>query len=163
MMSLVVASLTLALSLSQSTAVSKPDFSGTWTMDRSRSQSSEVTTLKITQSATAITIETQSGGKTSTRTFTFEVSPHPASETISAGHSHASWDGTILVNETVGAISGQTVSLRQLRYLNAAATEMTIESVTMVQHGYSVQGGKNYATAKDVYVRAKQPYLAAKQ
>ena len=155
MMSSVLASLTLALSLSQSIPASRPDFSGTWTMDRSRSQSSDSTTITITQSATEITIETQSGGKTSTRTFAFEVSKHPASETLSVGHSHASWDGTILVNETVGAISGQTVSIRQLRYLNSAATEMTVESVTLVQHGYSVKGGKNYTTAKDVYVRAK--------
>lgn len=155
MMSLVLASLTLALSLPQSTPASRPDFSGTWTMDRSRSQSSEATTITITQKATEITIETQSGGKTSTRTFAFEVSKHPASETLSVGHSHASWDGTILVNETVGEISGQTVSIRQLRYLNSAATEMTVESVTLVQHGYSVKGGKNYTTAKDVYVRAK--------
>jgi hypothetical protein len=155
MMSSVLASLTLALSLSQSIPAARPDFSGTWTMDRSRSQSSESTTITITQNATEITIETQSGGKTSTRTFAFEVSKHPASETISAGHSHASWDGTILVNETVGAISGQTVSLRQLRYLNAPGTEMTVESVTLVQHGYSVKGGKNYTTAKDVYVRAR--------
>jgi hypothetical protein len=155
MMSLVVASLTLALSLPQSTTVPQPDFSGTWTMDRSRSQSPDANTLKITQNPTEITIETQSGGKTSTRTFAFEASKHPASETLSAGHSHASWDGTILVNEAVGSISGQTVSYRQLRYLNAAATEMTVESVTIVQHGYSVRGGKNYTTAKDVYVRSQ--------
>ena len=155
MMSPLVASLTLALSLLQSIPASRPDFSGSWAMDRSRSQSSESTTLKITQGATEITIETQSGGKTSTRTFAFEVSPHSASETLSVGHSHATWDGTILVNETVGTISGQTVSIRQMRYLNSPGTEMTVESVTIVQHGYSVKGGKNYATAKDVYVRAK--------
>ena len=155
MMSLVVTSLTLALSLIQSTPAPKPDFSGSWTMDRSRSQSSEATTLTITQTASEIAIETQIGGKASTRTFAFEASKHPASETLSAGHSHASWDGTILVNEAVGTISGQTVVIRQLRYLNASATEMTVESVTMVQHGYSVQGGKNYTTAKDVYVRGK--------
>src|SRR5687768_154950 len=155
MMSPVITSLALALSLFQSVPTSRPDFSGSWTMDRSRSQSPESTTLKITQSPTEITIETQSGGKTSTRTFAFEVSKHAASETLSAGHSHASWDGTILVNEAVGTISGQTVSYRQLRYLNGPGTEMTIESVTIVQHGYSVQGGKNYVKAKDVYVRVK--------
>ena len=153
MTSSVIASLTLALGLLQSVPASKPDFSGSWTMDRSRSQSPEATTLKIAQNEKEITIETQSGGKTSTRTFVFEVSPHPASETISAGHSHASWDGTILVNEAVGTISGQTVSYRQLRYLNGPGTEMTIESVTIVQHGYTA--GKNYVKAKDVYVRAK--------
>jgi len=155
MTSSVVASLTLALGLLQSMPASRPDFSGTWAMDRSRSQSSESTTLKIAQSATEITIETQSGGKTSTRTFAFEASKHPASEIISTGHSHASWDGTILVNEDVGTISGQTVTYRYLRYLNTPGTEMTVESMTIVQHGYSMQGGKNYRTAKDVFVRVK--------
>jgi hypothetical protein len=155
MMSPVVASLTLALSLLQSTPASRPDFSGSWAMDASRSQSSESTTLKIKQSATEITIETQSGGKTSTRTFAFEASKHPASETISTGHAHASWDGSILVNEDVGTISGQTVSYRQLRYLNAPGTEMTVETMTIVQHGYSMQGGKTHKTTKDVFVRAK--------
>lgn len=155
MMSSVAASLTLALGLLQSVPASKPDFSGSWEMDRSRSQSTEAITLKITQSPTEITIETQSGGKTATRTFAFETSKHPASETISTGHKHASWDGTILVNEDVGEISGQTVSYRQLRYLNSAGTEMTVESVTIVQHGYSMQGAKNFRTAKDVFVRAK--------
>ena len=155
MMSSVIASLALALGLLQSAPASRPDFSGSWTMDRSRSQSPESNTLKITQSATEITIETQTGGKTSTRTFAFEASKHPASETLSAGHSHASWDGTILVNEAIGEISGQTVSYRQLRYLNGPGTEMIVESVTIVQHGYSLQQGKNYSTAKDVYVRAK--------
>ena len=155
MMSSVVASLTLALGLLQSVPAAKPDFSGSWEMDRSRSQSTEAITLKITQSPTEITIETQTGGKTATRTFAFETSKHPASETISTGHKHASWDGTILVNEDVGEISGQTVSYRQLRYLNGAGTEMTVESVTIVQHGYSMQGAKNFRTAKDVFVRAK--------
>ena len=155
MMSSVVASLTLAMGLWQAIPASRPDFSGSWAMDPSRSQSSESTSLTITQSATAITIETQTGGKTTTRTFAFEASKHPASETISAGHKHASWDGTILVSEDVGEISGQTVSYRQLRYLNGPGTEMTVESVTIVQHGYSMQGGKNYKTTKDVYVRAK--------
>jgi hypothetical protein len=155
MMSPAVASLALALSVLQSIPAAKPDFSGNWTMDPSRSQTTESTTLKIKQSPTDITIETEVGGKTSTRTFAFEVSKHPASETISTGHSHASWDGSILVSESVGEISGQTVSYRQLRYLNAASTEMTVESVTIVQHGYSLQGAKNFRTAKDVFVRAK--------
>ena len=155
MMLSVVASFTLALGLLQSVPAPRPDFSGTWAMDRSRSQTSESTTLKITQSATEITIDTEIGGKTSTRTFAFEASKHPASETISTGHSHASWDGTILVSESVGEISGQTVSYRQLRYLNGPGTEMTVESVTIVQHGYSLQGAKNFRTAKDVFVRAK--------
>jgi hypothetical protein len=61
----------------------------------------------------------------------------------------------LLVTEAIADIKGQTVSYRQLRFLNASATEMTVETITIVQHGYSIKDGKNYATAKDVYVRAK--------
>jgi hypothetical protein len=32
---------------------------------------------------------------------------------------------------------------------------MTVETLTIVQHGYTIKDGKNYSTAKDVYVRAK--------
>ena len=131
MLSLVFASLTLSLSVFQSPLASRPDFSGSWTMERSRS------------------------GKTSTRTYPVEASPHSASETISAGHTHASWDGTKLVTEAVTDINGQTVSYRQMRFLNASGTEMTVETITIVQHGYGIKDGKNYSTTKDVYVRAK--------
>jgi hypothetical protein len=155
MLSLVFASLTVALSVWQSPTAPKPDFSGSWTMERSRSQSSEGATLEIKQSAGEIVIVTHTAGKSSSRTYPFETSPHPASETITAGHTHASWDGTKLVTETMSDIKGQTVSYRQLRFLDASATEMTVETLTIVQHGYSIKDGKNYSTAKDVYVRVK--------
>jgi hypothetical protein len=155
MLSLVFALLTLSLNVLQSPPASRPDFSGSWTMERSRSQSAESATLEIKQSAGEIIIVTQSAGKTSERAYPFEASPHPASETITAGHTHASWDGTKLVTETMSDIKGQTVSYRQIRFLNASATEMTVETITIVQHGYSIKDGKNYSTAKDVYVKAK--------
>jgi len=155
MLSLVFASLVLSLNLWQSPPASRPDFSGSWTMDRSRSQSSEAATIEIKQSAGEVVIVTHVAGTSSSRTYPFEVSPHPASETITAGHTHASWDGTKLVTETMSDIKGQTVSYRQLRFLDASATEMTVETLTIVQHGYGIKDGKNYSTAKDVYVRAK--------
>ena len=58
MLSLVLASLTLSLNVLQSTPVSRPDFTGAWTMERSRSQSAESATLEISQSATEIIIVT---------------------------------------------------------------------------------------------------------
>ena len=155
MLPLLFASLALSVNVLQSPSASRPDFSGSWTMERSRSQSAESATLEIKQSAGEIIIVTHSAGKTSERKYPFETSPHPASETISAGHTHASWDGTKLVTETVGDIKGQTVSYRQIRFLDASSTEMTVETITIVQHGYSIKDGKNYSTAKDVYVRAK--------
>jgi hypothetical protein len=59
------------------------------------------------------------------------------------------------VTETSGEISGETVSYKQTRWLNSAGTEMTAESLVVVQHGYSLQGTRNNSTAKDVYVRLK--------
>ena len=155
MLSSVIASVTLSLIVLQSPSAARPDFSGSWTMERTRSQSAESATLEIKQSAGEIIIVTHSAGKTSERKYPFETSPHPASETISAGHTHASWDGTKLVTETVGDIKGQTVSYRQIRFLDASSTEMTVETITIVQHGYAIKDGKNYSTAKDVYVRVK--------
>jgi hypothetical protein len=155
MPSLVFTSLALVLALFQAVPAPKPDFSGTWTMDRSRSQSPESDTLGIKHTATEITIETTRGDTASTKIYPIEVSPHSATEAITAGHSHAYWDGTKLVTETSGNIQGQTVSYKQTRSVNAAGTEMTVESLVIVQHGYSFGGTKNYGTAKDVYVRKK--------
>jgi hypothetical protein len=155
MLSLMVASLAMSLTMLQSPTASRPDFSGSWTMERSRSQSAESATIEIKQSAGEIIIVTNSGGQTSTRTYPVETSPHSASETITAGHTHASWDGTKLVTEAVTEIQGQTVSYRQMRFLNASGTEMTVETITVVQHGYAIKDGKNYSITKDVYVRAK--------
>jgi len=154
MMSLVLASLVAVLSFQQAPATTA-DFSGTWTMDRSRSQSSEVVTLEITQSPTEIAIETIAGGTRTKRIYPFESTPHAAAEAVTAEHSHAYWKGTDLVTEASGSIQGQTVSFKQTRSMNAARTEMTVESTTIVQHGYSLAGGQNYSTAKDIYVRAK--------
>ena len=155
MLSMVFASLTLSLGLLQSAPAARPDFSGSWTMEASRSQSSKPATLDIKQSAAEIIIVTHSEGKASTRTYPVETSPHSASETIAAGHTHASWDGTKLVVETVADIEGKTVSYRQMLFLNMSGNEMTVETLTIVQHGYSITGCKNYSTTKDVYVRAK--------
>ena len=155
MLFFIVGSLTLSLNVLQSTPASKPDFSGSWTMERSRSQSPEMATLEIKQSGAEIIIVTHSGGKTSARTYPVETSAHSASETLSAGHTHASWDGTKLITELVSEIKGQTVSYRQMRFLNPSGTEMTVETVTTVQHGYGIKDGKNYSITKDVYVREK--------
>lgn len=155
MRSLVFASLAMAATLSQAVAPQKPDFSGTWTMDGSRSESPGGVVLDIRHTPTEISIETTRAGTTSKRTYPLEPSPQAAKETITAGHSHSYWNGTELVTEASGEIQGQTVSFKQTHALNPAGTEMTVNSLVIVQHGYSLEGGKNYGTAKDVYVRAK--------
>jgi hypothetical protein len=155
MPSLLFAALAVAVTLFQAAPAPKPDFSGNWTMDRSRSQSPELATLTIKHTATEISIETAVGTTTSVKIYPFEMSAHAAKEAITSGHSHANWDGASLVTETSGNIQGQTVSYKQTRSMNSAGTEMTVESIVIVQHGYAVADSKNYATAKDVYVRLK--------
>ena len=155
MMSLVFTSLMLALTLVQAGPARTPDFTGTWAIDRSRSQSPGSVTLGIKQTATDVSVETTRGGTASVTVYTFEPSPQAAAEAITAGHSHAYWSETKLVTETSGNIQGQTVSYKQTRWLNAAGTEMTVETIVVVQHGYSIEGSKNYGTAKDVFVRTK--------
>ena len=34
---------------------------------------------------------------------------------------------------------------------------MTVETMVIVQHGYSMPGAKNYGTSKDVFTRAPCP------
>ena len=156
MMSLASASLALVLAFVQAAPVPKADFSGRWTIDRSRSESPANVVLEIKHTATEISIETFRGDTTSKRVYPLEPEAHTISAAaVTEGHSHAYCSGTQLVTEVSGEIRGQTVSFKQTRSLNAAGTEMTVESITIVQHGYSLEGGKTYGTAKDVYVRAK--------
>src|SRR6187455_1443446 len=86
MQSLVFASIAVVLAF-QGPPAPRPDFSGTWTMDRSRSQTAESVTLDIKHTATEISIETNQAGKISKRTYPLEPTPHPAAEAITAGHS----------------------------------------------------------------------------
>jgi len=152
---LVSASIVAALASFQAPPAPNPDFSGSWTIDSSRSQSSGSVTLEIKHTATEISIETNKAGKISKVSYPLEPTPHVATEAIAAGHSHAYWRAKALVAETAGEIQGETVSFKQTRTLNEAGTEMTVESLTVVHHGYAAKDAKNYSSAKDVYVRAK--------
>ena len=66
------------------------------------------------------------------------------------------WDGTTLVTEMVRSINGQTVTTRESRRLTADETEMLVDTVLVVQHGYSLKGTQNYGAGKDVYTRVRQ-------
>ena len=158
MTSLLPAALALGLIVQAMTAA-KPDFSGTWTMDRERSESAMQeqpigpVTVSITQTGPNLTIHTTRDGKPEVTTYTIEEMRNGPG-VIGAGTRRAYWDGLKLVTEGAGNVQGQTVSVRESRTLNATRTEMTIESTVTVQHGYTFRGARNYATAKDIYTRA---------
>lgn len=135
-----------------------PDFSGTWTMDLERSESAqqggafEVPTLVITQTAADLVIESRRRSGTSTSRYTMSTAKAPEPGPSTPGRAY--WDGAVLVTEGTRLVQGQTVSLRERRTLDPTGREMTVETLVVVQHGYSFRGGQNYGAAKDVFRRA---------
>jgi hypothetical protein len=144
-----------------------PDFSGTWVMDRARSESPHQgeaftpPTYVITQTATEITIETRRGTASSVARYPIGPPTAPLQTAPAQGEARpagrAYWAGASLVTEGQSAIQGQTVSTRETRTLDASGAEMTLETLLVVQHGYTLKGAQNYGAAKDVYRRVAPP------
>ena len=109
-------------------------------------------TLVISRADATLTIETKRGDQVETINYVIESAPDTPG-VIGAGTRRAYWDGPKLVTEGAGNLQGQTVSVRAMRTLNAAATEMTVESTVAVQHGYTLRGAQTYAKVRDVYTR----------
>lgn len=155
---ILLAMFVLALALpSIAPAQAKPDFSGTWTMDPTRSESAMQAepigpvTVVITQTAGELKLETTRAQKT-----TVEIYKLDGSESrIPSGTGKARWEGMTLVVETVRDIQGASVTTKETRSLEAGGNEMRVESILEVQHGYSLKGTKNYGTGKDVYKRVR--------
>jgi hypothetical protein len=153
--------LALAAALFAQQAPSLPDLSGTWKMvaDRSGSpgQDPPVTdmTLTIQQTPIDVRVEWLSGvEKPSSVTYVIGPAPKQPAEPLGADAKIAYWDGQRLVLERGGAISGQTVSMKQSLTLDPSTRELILERLVIVQHGYTLKGTKNYATVKDVFTRA---------
>jgi hypothetical protein len=162
MTSLLAAFLALTLATWQASPVSsKPDFSGSWTLDRGQSESatqadsSEPVMLNIKQDGEAIVIETVRSGKPVVRSFPIDLTARRDGNASPSVSPRAYWDGPRLITEGAINVQGQTVSTRETLSMNAAGTEMTIERLVVVQHGYSYRGAQNYGTAKDVYRRSQ--------
>ena len=149
----------VALTATTLDAQSHPDFSGTWTMDRERSESLhqsepiEPPTIVITQGESELTIETKRSTSTTRATYTIVPGSAPGNAPPSIG-TRAFWDGAALVTEGNRTVQGQTVSVRETRTLNASGDEMTVQTLLVVQHGYTFKGARNYGASKDVYRRA---------
>ena len=156
--SLLAASL---LTLTQPTPM--PDFSGHWRMVPERSgsptQSQPVSdmTFIIEHAGDQIRLETRINNDAPvTSTYLLGPAPKLPADALGAGQQRAYWDGKRLIVERGGAISGQTVSSTQALTLSPDRSEMIVERTVIVQHGYTLRGTNNYATVKDVFVRAPQ-------
>jgi hypothetical protein len=153
------------LALAGSIALQAPsDFTGTWTMDLERSESPhqgeafEPPTLVITQSATQVAVETRRRAGTTTVTYPI-TAPKAADPPTPSKGGRAYWDGVVLVTEGTRIVQGQTVSVRERRTLDPSGREMTVETLVVVQHGYSMRGGQNFGASKDVYRRAAPEFV----
>jgi hypothetical protein len=143
-------------------AQSKPDFSGTWTMDEARSESAHYpdfvgpVTVVIRQTATELTVETSRGGKSRSISYRIVDAPPVQTATPAEGNSSAPfysyWNGSSLVSETVQNVP-YTVRNKEVRTLSDDGREMTVETTAIVEHGYTLPGTKNYGTGKDHYRR----------
>lgn len=155
--------LVLAVGLFAQQAPTQPDMTGTWKMVAQRSgspgQTPPVTdmTLTIQQTADQVRVEWLSGtDKPIITSYVIGPPPKQPAEPLGADAKIAYWDGQRLVLERGGAISGQTVSMKQSLTLDPASSELILERLVIVQHGYTLRGTKNYATVKDVFARVSQ-------
>lgn len=140
---------------------SRPQFSGTWVLDLTRSDSAVSSNLpdpvlvEIAQSDRDLTIVTTQGSQQHRVVHGFVATP-TAPYSIDGAASRAYWNGSKLITEGTRVVQGQTVATRETRTLSPDGVEMTVEVVVIVQHGYATRGGRNYGMGRDVYTRVRQ-------
>jgi hypothetical protein len=120
-------------------AQTKPDFSGTWTMDAAKSDPAPqgrgggggggTVTIKQTPTELAITSE----GRQGPQTLTYKLDGSPSTNTMmgrggpSEVKSTAKWEGATLVIESTRSIQGATVTQKEVRRLDSGGKEMVVE------------------------------------
>ena len=155
--SVVLALVVLLASAVSAHAQSRPDFSGTWRLDPARSESAMQgesigpVTVQITQTANEIRIETVTPRTRSVETFPL----NGRDSQLSNGAGRARWFGDLLVVDTVRDVRGVSVTTQQTRRVTADGSEMHVDNILEVQHGYTLAKTRNYGAGKDVYVRIR--------
>ena len=147
-------------------AQARPDFSGTWTMDASRSEAAAQgtpigpVTVVIHQTAEELRVETTRNGTTQAIRY-LPVGMKAVIHDGLAGTFH--WEGAKLYTSAAADINKQAVTFDEVRTLNADGTEMTVEITVVVQHGYQTGGSSvvkspnapNSSTGKNVFVKSR--------
>jgi hypothetical protein len=138
-----------------------PQFSGTWRLDPTRSESAAdddtpgQLTVQITQTDQDVTFVTTKGAQQNRTVHKFVATP-TAPFAIDGSSARAYWSGGSLVTEGTRLIQGQTVASRETRSLSPDGSEMIVDVVVIVEHGYQTRGGRNYGMGRDVYTRVSQ-------
>ena len=138
----------------------RADFTGSWKMVAARSESPQQTppvtemTFVIEQGTDQVRLDmTSSASRPVSVIYPLIPTPRTPVDPPAGDERRAYWDGNRLVIERGGTISGQTVSSRQWLSLSPDGSEMTVERLVIVQHGYTLRGAKNYAAVKDIFIR----------
>jgi hypothetical protein len=134
------------------------DFSGTWTMDETRSVSATYDAFvgpviwSIQQSEQSVVVGIQRGPRQFTLTFPV-LAQTPSAPLADVPSSRAFWEGSRLVTELAQTVQGQTVITREEWSLQSSGRELQIERLVRVEHGYTLRGARSYNTAKDTFVK----------
>jgi hypothetical protein len=142
-------------------AQTRANLTGTWTMVPERSESPAQTppirsfVLNISHSDAALDVDANRDGDAVTTSYPIEKTQTAAAGTIGAGTTRAYWDGPRLVAWRAGNVQGQTVSIKETFELNPDASELTVETTVVIQHGYTMKGAKNYASLTDVFTKTR--------
>jgi hypothetical protein len=153
----VLALVVLLGSVASVEAQNRPDFSGTWRLDPSRSESAMQgepigpVTLHITQTANEIRIETVTPRGQSVETYSLSG----RDTQLANGAGRARWFGELLVVDAVRDVRGVSVTTQQTRRRTADGSEMHVDNVLVVQHGYTLAKTRNYGAGRDVYLRVR--------
>lgn len=147
-------------------AQTAPDFSGTWTMDPTRSEAAAQgtpigpVTIAIRQAPGEVNIETTRNGRTeAVRYLPVSAKATGASEPMGSFR----WDGAKLVTRLVTDINKQAITVEEVRSLDPAGKEMTVEVMLVVEHGYQSggtgvarpQNSPNTSKGINVFVKAR--------
>ena len=152
----------------------RADFSGTWVMDMSRSETPaqaadasprKPVRLLISSSAEALVIERHGDGRPQLLSYSYskpDFTDQPVgtsgSDSTAVERAFAKWENGRLETLTVLRISGQMVTRKATHSLDSAGREMTVVTETVIHHGYEGRGGGdkpgNRGAVKDVYVKS---------
>ena len=131
-----IAALVLPLT---SRAQGKPDFTGTWTMDHTAASPPCRTIRSVRSRSSSRRRRPKSASRRrvpSARTSSPTSWTDRRSKIPGGTRRKSHWDGSTLVVETVRDIQGQTVTTKETRRLSDDGSELLVETMLVVQHGY---------------------------